>query len=89
MSFSPRLYFTHISIWTKQGDNLRSIMLLERAILQGLSPDLRPKSNADFNYRKHADKIGFDLQNRQNQLPMFSLFGAMNRPAPMRALTAG
>ncbi|KAK5242461.1 hypothetical protein LTR40_012767, partial [Exophiala xenobiotica] len=34
MSFSPRLYFTHISIWTKQGNNLRSILLLERAIVE-------------------------------------------------------
>ncbi|KAJ9604323.1 hypothetical protein H2200_011157 [Cladophialophora chaetospira] len=59
VSFSPRNNFTHISIWTKQGDNQRSILLLERAILSGLSADLRPKSSADFNYRKHADKIGY------------------------------
>ncbi|KIW64660.1 hypothetical protein PV04_09578 [Phialophora macrospora] len=58
VSFSPRANFTHISIWTKQGDNSRSILLLERAILTGLSSDLRPKSSADFNFRRHAEKIG-------------------------------
>ncbi|KIX08493.1 uncharacterized protein Z518_03149 [Rhinocladiella mackenziei CBS 650.93] len=88
MSFSPRLYFTHISIWTKKGDNLRSIMLLERAILGGLSPDLRPKSNIEFNYRKHSEKIGFNLQSRQNQLPLIPSTGLMNRPMTVRALTA-
>lgn len=59
LSFSPRANVTHISIWTKHGDNQRSILLMERAILSGLSPDLRPKSPGDFNYRKHVDKMRF------------------------------
>ncbi|EXJ78649.1 hypothetical protein A1O1_09050 [Capronia coronata CBS 617.96] len=98
MSFSPRLYFTHISIWTKQGDNLRSVLLLERAIVQGLSPDLRPRSNAEFNFRKHSDKTisnsRLQSHNQQNHLPMLlplpppPLPSIMARPAPMRAFTA-
>lgn len=57
MSFSRRPSFTHISIWTKQGSNLRSIMILERAILSSLSPELRPTSHVEFSYRKHLDKL--------------------------------
>ena len=30
---------------------------MERAILSGLSPDLRPTSKAELSYRKHADKL--------------------------------
>ena len=91
MSFSPRLYFTHISIWTKQGDNLRSILLLERAILAGLSPELRPKSRMDFNFRKHADKIEMNSQSqiRRNKLPIIPSADVSAPPNMVRAMTVG
>lgn len=88
MSFSPRLYFTHISIWTKQGNNLRSILLLERAIVEGLSPDLRPRSNTEFNYRKHVDKLGLNIQGQENQIPPLPPM-TTSRPVLLRAMTAG
>ncbi|KAL2438447.1 hypothetical protein ABEF95_009133 [Exophiala dermatitidis] len=89
MSFSPRLYSTHISIWTKQGNNQRSVLLLQRAIIEGLSPDLRPESSADFTFRKHADKFDYQLQNQQTLLPLLPLPHLMVRPTPVRAFTAG
>ncbi|KIV93479.1 hypothetical protein PV10_04690 [Exophiala mesophila] len=57
VSFSPRQFFTHISIWTKNGDDAQSLKVMERAILRGLSPDLRPTSKAELSYRKHADTL--------------------------------
>lgn len=83
MSFSPRLSSVHISIWTKQGDNMRSIMLLERAIIDGLSPELRPGSNADFNFRRHFDKMNSHLHSRHDQLPRLLLPGFIARPLPV------
>jgi Eukaryotic initiation factor 4E len=59
MSYSPRLYWVHISIWTKQGGNQKSVELLTESILSGLSPDLRPKSNADYYFKKHSDHEGW------------------------------
>ena len=32
-------------------------MMLERTILSGLSPELRPRSQLEFSYRKHSDKM--------------------------------
>ncbi|OAG42867.1 hypothetical protein AYO21_02818 [Fonsecaea monophora] len=97
MSFSPRQYFTHISIWTKKGDNLTSIMLMERAILAGLSPDLRPRSSTDFNYRRHAEKMDLhtlQFQGRQSQINAQAqaqapvLHGStVRQPVRVRALT--
>jgi len=88
MSFSPRLYFTHISIWTKQGNNLRSILLLERAIVEGLSADLRPRSDTELNYRKHVDKIGLSVQGQENRIPQMPPM-TTSRPVLLRAMTAG
>ena len=57
LSYSPRLYFAHISIWTKQGSNTRSIQMLEREVLGGLSDDLRPNKvmKEECYYKRHED----------------------------------
>ncbi|ETI21508.1 hypothetical protein G647_07855 [Cladophialophora carrionii CBS 160.54] len=95
LSFSPRANFTHISIWTKQGDNPRSILLLERAILSGLSSDLRPKPSADFNYRRHADKIGLGsgvgmqtMQSRQQSQVQVQMTGSFQSSLPTTSSAA-
>jgi hypothetical protein len=60
LSFSPRLYHAHISIWTQQGTNKASIEKMEHALLAGLSEDLRPRSAADYYYKRHRDHDGFE-----------------------------
>ncbi|RMZ74741.1 hypothetical protein DV737_g5788, partial [Chaetothyriales sp. CBS 132003] len=68
ISYSPRLYWVHISIWTKQGGNRRSVELLTQTLLAGLSPDLRPKSSDDYYFKKHSDHDGWaDIVNRQTR----------------------
>ena len=59
--YSPRLYYAHISIWTKQGSNTRSIKILENAFLTGLSEDLRPKRTwkEECYYKRHEDHEGW------------------------------
>lgn len=59
MSYSPRLYTAHISIWTKHGDNKKSIEALQNTILSRLSEDLRPASEEEYYYKKHSDHEGF------------------------------
>ena len=54
MSYSPRLYWSHISIWTKHGSNARSVEKLKQAILFGLSAELRPRSD-EYYFKKHSD----------------------------------
>ena len=58
MSFSPRLYWTHILIWTKQGNNKKSVDLLETTVLDRISPDLKPESG-EYYYKKHSDRDGW------------------------------
>lgn len=58
LSFSPRPYWTHISIWTKQGNNTRSVELLDTTILQRISTDLKPKPG-EYYYKKHSDHEGW------------------------------
>ena len=60
MSYSPRLYWVHITIWNKEGSNTKSIALIEQTVLERLSPELRPQSNKDYYYKKHSDHEGWD-----------------------------
>jgi hypothetical protein len=64
VSYSPRLYMAHISVWTKKGSNQESIEALERTILERLSEDLRPKSASEYYYKKHSDHEGWDEATR-------------------------
>lgn len=59
ISYSPRLYWAHITIWTKKGSNQKSIELLENTILERLSEDLRPNSVSEYYYKKHSDHEGW------------------------------
>lgn len=60
ISYSPRLYVSHISIWTKQGNNRRSIEALQETILSRLSEDLRPTSEGEYYYKRHSEHEGFN-----------------------------
>lgn len=60
ISYSPRLYFAHISIWTKCGENRKSIAALQETIVSRLSPELRPASEMDYYYKRHADHDGWE-----------------------------
>ncbi len=59
MSYSPRLYWAHLTVWTKKGGNPRSIDVLERTILERLSPDLRPRAAGEYYYKKHSEHEGW------------------------------
>ncbi|KAK5311210.1 hypothetical protein LTR70_008926 [Exophiala xenobiotica] len=59
ISYSPRLYVAHISIWTKGGSNRKSIEALQKTIVSRLSPELQPKSEMDYYYKKHSDHEGW------------------------------
>jgi hypothetical protein len=60
LSYSPRLYQAHISIWTKDGANKDSVRKLQEAVLAGLSEDLKPKTAADYYFKRHRDHEGFE-----------------------------
>jgi Eukaryotic initiation factor 4E len=59
MSYSPRLYWGHITIWTKKGDSFKSVEVLEKMMLERLSPDLRPRSSGEYYYKKHREHEGW------------------------------
>lgn len=59
ISWSPRLFVAHISIWTKQGGNKASIETLQRTILSRLSEELRPAIPSDYYYKQHKDHVDF------------------------------
>lgn len=59
MSYSPRLYWGHITIWTKKGDSFKSVEVLERMMLERLSPELRPTSSGEYYYKKHSEHEGW------------------------------
>lgn len=61
VSTSVRFNSHLISVWNKLGSNEKSIKVLERTILDRLSPDLRPTgigSNAYF-YKRHDENEGY------------------------------
>lgn len=60
ISYSPRLYVAHISIWTKQGANRQSIEALQKTVVSRLSPELQPKSEMDYYYKKHSQHEGWE-----------------------------
>lgn len=60
LSYSSRLYHAHISIWTQQGRNSESVARLQKAVLEGLSEDLRPRSTGEYYYKVHAEHEGFE-----------------------------
>ena len=59
MSYSPRLYWGLITIWTKKGDSFKSVEVLEKMMLERLSPDLRPGSSGEYYYKKHSQHEGW------------------------------
>lgn len=59
LSWSPRLFVAHISIWTKQGANKASVEILQRTILSRLSDDLKPAIPSDYYYKKHSEHDGW------------------------------
>ncbi|PLB43665.1 putative translation initiation factor eIF4E [Aspergillus steynii IBT 23096] len=61
VSTSVRFNSHLISVWNKLGSNEKSIKVLERTILDRLSPDLRPTgsgSNSYF-YKRHDENEGY------------------------------
>ena len=60
ISYSPRLYWAHISVWTKKGDNARSWGLLERTVLERLSEELRPVGKGEYYYKRHCEHEGWE-----------------------------
>ena len=59
MSYSQRLYYPTISIWTKQGDNQKSIRLLTEGVIEGLAKEVRPQNKTDYYYKKHSEREGY------------------------------
>jgi hypothetical protein len=59
MSYSPRLYWGHITIWTKKGESFKSVEVLEKMMLERLSPELRPRSSGEYYYKKHSEHEGW------------------------------
>lgn len=60
VSYSPRLYWAHISVWTKKGNSKRSIEQLESTVLERLSQDLKPRSVSEYYYKKHSEHEGWE-----------------------------
>ena len=60
ISYSPRLYWAHISVWTKKGSNKQSTGLLQKTILERLNEDLKPTSASEYYYKKHSDHEGWE-----------------------------
>ena len=65
ISYSPRLYWAHISVWTKKGSNQQSIDLLQKTILERLNEDLKPSSASEYYYKKHSDHEGWEDATRE------------------------
>ncbi|EAW07620.1 eukaryotic translation initiation factor 4E [Aspergillus clavatus NRRL 1] len=61
VSSSVRFNSHMISVWNKLGSNERSIKILERTILERLSPELRPTSSGpnSYFYKRHDENDGY------------------------------
>lgn len=58
LTYSPRLYQSHITIWNKYGNSAKSVELLKSVLLERLSPELKP-AEKDVYYKKHSEKEGW------------------------------
>ena len=62
VSISIRFNTQLISVWNKLGSNERSVKMLEKTIMDRLSPGLMPKTFASSSpcfYKRHAEHDGF------------------------------
>lgn len=59
LTYSPRLYVSHIGIWNKQGNNSKAVDLLKATVLDRLSAELKP-TEKDVYYKRHNDHEGWE-----------------------------
>lgn len=60
MSFSPRLYWVHVSVWMKGvGDGEKGWQAVQKTVLERLSPELKPKSEGEYYYKRHDEHDGW------------------------------
>ncbi|KAF7507812.1 hypothetical protein GJ744_010113 [Endocarpon pusillum] len=59
MSFSPRLYWVCVSIWLKKGDE-KSASIVQKTVLERLSPELRPANESEYYFKKHSEHPGWE-----------------------------
>jgi Eukaryotic initiation factor 4E len=62
MSFSPRLYWVCVSVWLKKGGEGVGAgrEVVQKTVLERLSPELRPTSEGEYYYRKHSEHEGWE-----------------------------
>ncbi len=61
MSFSPRLYWVQISVWLKRGgEEKKGREVVQKTVLERLSSDLKPTSEAEYYFKRHCDHDGWE-----------------------------
>ncbi len=59
MSFSPKLYCVCVSIWLKKGEE-KSTSVVQKTVLERLSPELRPANESEYYFKKHSEHLGWE-----------------------------
>lgn len=64
MTFSPRLYWVHVSVWLKGvgvgAEEGKGREIVQRHILERLSPELRPAGKGEYYYKRHCECEGWE-----------------------------
>ena len=60
MTLSVRFNSDLISIWTRDGTNQKTIDGILNVMLAKLSPNLIPKEQSSYYYKKHSEHKGYD-----------------------------
>ncbi|KAK4999027.1 hypothetical protein LTR60_007617, partial [Cryomyces antarcticus] len=59
VSLSVRFTAVLVSVWNRDADHMAGVQEVLRTVLEGLSEEIRPKSESAYYYRKHAEHKGF------------------------------
>ena len=60
LTFTPRLYWVQVRVWVKKGGDETSRAVVQTTVLERLSPELRPASDAEYYYKKHSEHDGWE-----------------------------
>ncbi|TKA73073.1 hypothetical protein B0A49_02156 [Cryomyces minteri] len=59
VSLSVRFTAVLVSVWNRDAGHVAGVQEVLRTVLEGLSEEIRPKSESAYYYRKHAEHNGF------------------------------
>jgi len=67
ISLSVRFTSTLVTIWNRDADHSSGVQKILEVVLNNLSPELQPKNDSGYYYKKHSEHAGFKAPTTEAQ----------------------